>query len=209
MTPSDILDTPYDILEITDQRSILNQTTYLVSQWQPEILTQNQIDMHLQEGFHPEYTFPITDSTFEVHWKPAWQTYQTIMDSPFGPHALDTYRRQRQSSNKKPRTAPPQPSATKGGWHPLHTTFSTQPINPNLDSTPTPTTTLRTHPSDDTQVLIHKPNGKILGTIDKLRLTKLYQLCQLQPHTTFESELAALICRSNTHGHKKKILREL
>ena len=40
LVPSDTLDTPFDILEITSQRTIIHQTTYLVSQWSPEILTQ-------------------------------------------------------------------------------------------------------------------------------------------------------------------------
>jgi hypothetical protein len=40
MTPSESINTPYDILEIQDHRYLNNQTTYMVTQFSPEILTQ-------------------------------------------------------------------------------------------------------------------------------------------------------------------------
>ena len=43
-TPSETINTTYDVLEIQDHRQLHNQTTYLVTQSSPEILTQEQID---------------------------------------------------------------------------------------------------------------------------------------------------------------------
>jgi hypothetical protein len=43
MTPSETILTSYDVIEIQDHIHLNNQTTYLVSQWSPEILTQEQI----------------------------------------------------------------------------------------------------------------------------------------------------------------------
>jgi hypothetical protein len=40
MTPSEIILAPYDVIEIQDHRRLNNQATYLVTQWGPEILTQ-------------------------------------------------------------------------------------------------------------------------------------------------------------------------
>jgi len=40
MTPSETILTPYDVIEIQDHIHLTNQTTYLVSERSPEILTQ-------------------------------------------------------------------------------------------------------------------------------------------------------------------------
>ncbi len=44
MTPSDTIFTQYDVIEIQDHKHLNNHTTYLVSQWSPEIFTQKQIN---------------------------------------------------------------------------------------------------------------------------------------------------------------------
>jgi hypothetical protein len=97
MVPCDTIDTPFDILEIIDQRTLMNQTTYLVSQWKPEQLTQRQIDIQTEMGFKAHTTFLIEDNLqeplYEVHWQPAWQTYETIMATDSGPTALDKNKR--------------------------------------------------------------------------------------------------------------------
>jgi hypothetical protein len=53
MTPSEIINTTYDVLEIQDHGHLHNQTTYLVTQWIPEILTQEQIGTCTKEGQPP------------------------------------------------------------------------------------------------------------------------------------------------------------
>ena len=92
MTPSETMLTPYDVIEIQDHRHLNNQTTYLVSQWSPEILTQEQISACTKEGFQPKHVHPITHQTgttiYEVHWQPAWQLETTITDCESGPQAL-------------------------------------------------------------------------------------------------------------------------
>jgi len=71
MTPSDIIHTPYDVIEIKDHGHLNNQTTYLVTQWSPEILTQEQINACTKEEFQPKHIHPVTHqpgtSIFEVH----------------------------------------------------------------------------------------------------------------------------------------------
>jgi len=51
MMPSDKIYTPYDVLEIQDHRHLNNQTTYPVTQWSPEVRTQEQIQACTKEGF--------------------------------------------------------------------------------------------------------------------------------------------------------------
>ena len=51
VTPSDTILTPYDVIQMQDHIHLNSQTTYLVTQWSPEILTQVQIDACTKEGF--------------------------------------------------------------------------------------------------------------------------------------------------------------
>jgi hypothetical protein len=73
-TPSDTIHTPYDVIEIQDHIHLNNQTTYLVTQWSPEILTHERINACTKEGFQPKHIHPITHqtstTTYEVHWQP-------------------------------------------------------------------------------------------------------------------------------------------
>jgi hypothetical protein len=96
MTPSETILTPYDVIEIQDHRHINNQTTYLVSQWSPEILTEEQINACTKEGFQPKHIHPISHQTgtpiYEVHWQPTWQLKSTITDCESGPQALAQYK---------------------------------------------------------------------------------------------------------------------
>jgi len=212
LVPSEVLNTPFDILEISSHRTIITQTTYLVSQWSPELLTQQQIQLHLAEGFKVQLQIPLLDcaDTYEVHWEPAWQTYETIMGTATGPQALDTYRRNQFAQRKKPRTTPPLATCQPGGWIPQHVTFSTQPINPDLDGQPLGHTYLSIHPADTHLAILHRPDGRVINTIDIDRVNKLWSLFQ-PTHTqhTFEEALAALLCRTNTHLNRRKALREL
>jgi hypothetical protein len=40
MTPTETINQKYDVLEIQNHKHLYNQTTYLGTQWNPEILTQ-------------------------------------------------------------------------------------------------------------------------------------------------------------------------
>ena len=75
MAPSETIYASYDILEVQDHRHLRNQTTYLVTQWRPEILTQEQIAICTKEGFKIKHIHPLdhTDGIplYEVHWEPA------------------------------------------------------------------------------------------------------------------------------------------
>ena len=123
--------------------------------------------------------------------------------------ALDNYKRSRQAHRKKARTAPPTPEPKPGGWHPTKTTFNTHPINPDLDITPQQNIIVCTHPIDNTQAIVYKRDGTVLSILAKSKVDQLHNLHQPQHTTTFEEDLTALILRSNTQGHKQKILREL
>jgi len=59
MKPNDTINTPYDVLEIQDDKYLNNPTTYLVTQWSPEILTQEQIDNYIKEGFTSKQIHPL------------------------------------------------------------------------------------------------------------------------------------------------------
>ena len=72
MTPSETILTPYDVIEIQDHIHLNDQTIYLVSQWSPEILTQEQINVCTKEEFQPKHIQTGTP-TYEAHWQPSWQ----------------------------------------------------------------------------------------------------------------------------------------
>jgi hypothetical protein len=96
ITPSETIITPYDVIELKDHRHLNNQTTYMVSQWSPEILTQEQISACTKEEFQPKHVHPITYQTgtpiYEVHWQPAWQLKSTITECESGPQTLAQYK---------------------------------------------------------------------------------------------------------------------
>jgi len=96
-TPSDTILTLYDFIEIQDHRHLNNQTTYRVTQWSPEILTQEQINVCTIEGFQLKHIHLITHQTgiptYEVQWQPAWQLESTIIESESGPNALARYKK--------------------------------------------------------------------------------------------------------------------
>ena len=58
-TPSETIDTSYDVLAILDHKHLHNQTSYLVTQWSPEILTQEQIDTCAKEEFTSKHIHPL------------------------------------------------------------------------------------------------------------------------------------------------------
>jgi hypothetical protein len=87
-----------------------NQTTYLVTQWSPEILTQEQIDACKNEEFQPKHIHPSINQTctptYEVHWQLAWQLESTIIESESGPRALAQYNKKTQTQRRTKRRTP-------------------------------------------------------------------------------------------------------
>ena len=119
MTPNETMHTTYDVLEIQDHRHLNNQTSYLVTEWSPEILTQSKIDTCTREGFEIKHIHPIDHTEFqplsEVHWNPAWQLDSTTMDSESGPEALTTCKQKRNSNDETREKHHPQTQTNWGG----------------------------------------------------------------------------------------------
>jgi hypothetical protein len=202
MAPSETIHTSYDILEIQDHRHLHNQTTYLVTQWRPEILTQEQIDICTKEGFKSKHIHPLdhTDGRplYEVHWEPAWQLDSTIMDCENGPTALQAYKQKTQVPRRVKRRTPLENPITKEGWRSTNLTFSTTPINPDLDINPTGRYELTQHPTNPSHSTLHRPDGTLISTIENRRLDKLHDIYNNTPNNPpFEESLAHLI-------HKKQ-----
>ena len=78
MTPVETIHTTYDVLEIHYHEQLNNQTSYLVIQWTPKILTQLQIYTCIRGGFEIKHVHPIdhTDGQplYEVHTEPGVAT---------------------------------------------------------------------------------------------------------------------------------------
>jgi hypothetical protein len=140
-TPSETIKTTYDVLEIQDHRRLHSQTTYLITQWSPEILTQEQIYTCTKEGFTSKHIHPLYHiegrPLYEVHWRPTWQLDSTIMDNESGPTALQAHKQRTHKPRQVKRRTPPVNPAIKEGWRSANLTFSTTPINPDLDIHPT------------------------------------------------------------------------
>jgi hypothetical protein len=69
MTPIENIHTTYDILEIQDHGQLNTQTTYLVTQWSPEIFTREQIDVCINEGFQIKHIHLIIRNTGQPTYK--------------------------------------------------------------------------------------------------------------------------------------------
>jgi hypothetical protein len=71
MTPSKLIHTTYDDLEIRDNSRLNNRTTYLVTKWSPEVLTKDEIYVCTREEFQMKHIQPITyntgQSAYEIH----------------------------------------------------------------------------------------------------------------------------------------------
>jgi hypothetical protein len=71
MAPSETIYMPYDVLEIKYHEHFNNQTKYLVTQWSPEILSQEQIDACINEEFLTKAIHLITHQTGQ----PTYEVY--------------------------------------------------------------------------------------------------------------------------------------
>jgi hypothetical protein len=184
MTPSETINTTYDVLEIQDHIHLYNQTTYLITQWSPEILTLEQIDACTKEGFTSKHIHPLDHTEgrplYEVYWGPAWQLDSTIVDCESGPAALKAYKQRPPTPRHVKRRTPPMSPVTIEGWRSVNLTFSTTPINPinpiNLDIHPINRYELTQHPTKPTDTSLHKLDGTLICTIDNQRVDKLHDI---------------------------------
>jgi hypothetical protein len=97
---------------------------------------------------------------------------------------------------KKTRTPPPTPSHRQCGWNPRYTTYTTHPINLDLDAVPTGAFEITFHPTSLDTVLLHAPDGRLISPILKARLHKLINTCHSKDTTTtFPEALAGVILR--------------
>ncbi len=202
MTPSETINKTYDVLEIQDYRHLHNQATYMVTQWSPEILTQERIYTCTKEGFTSKYIQPLdhTDGRplYERHWGPAWQLDSTIMDNESGPAALQAYKQRTQKPRQVKRRTPLVNPITREGWRSTNLAFSTTPINPDLDIHPTNRYELTQHPTNPSHTTLHRSDGTLLYTIENRRLDKLHDIYNNTANNPpFEESLAHLI-------HKKQ-----
>ena len=131
--------------------------------------------------------------------KPAWVDESLVLTTPNGKTAIDTYHKNKAPTRKKVRTAPPAPKQQPRGWHPTHTTFTTSPINPDLDAIPTATYEITQHPTNHSGILLHAPDGRLITTITKARLQKLANLYNpTDTNTTLPEAIANLTHRHTT-----------
>ena len=101
-------------------------------------------------------------------------------------------------------------AVTLGGWHPTHTTFTTAPINPELDIILAGDIILTSHPTDPSLLLLYKPNDTLISILQRNIIDKLHSLFRTDTQNlTFEEALAKLIYGTNTHTYINKALREL
>ena len=100
----------------------------------------------------------------------------SILTTPNSKAAIDTYHTNKAPTRKKERTIHPTPKTQPLGWHPKNTTFSTTPINPDLDSAPTGTYEITQHPTNYEEILLHAPDGRIKNKLTQARLQRLTTL---------------------------------
>ncbi len=175
-------------MEIYGHKHLLHHTMYHVNQWCTEHLTAKQLCKHFNNGLTPgkltrdnpeDEDTPILSIPFRVTWKPAWVPEETILITPKRKTTIDNYAQRKAPIRNKTRTAsltfPPQ---TKG-WHPKHTTFTSRPINSDMETAPTGSFKITRHPINDDEVLLHALDGRLipkltkaLHTVNKATLTE-------------------------------------
>jgi len=96
------------------------------------------------------------------------------------------------STNNTPTPSP----QTKGG-RPKHTTFTTRPINLDLDSAPTGSSEITRHTTNDIEVLLHAPDGRLVAKMTK---ACLHLFNTLHNHTNDKSTLPEALVEL-THIH--------
>ena len=156
---------------------------------------------HLTRENSDDEDTPILSIPFKVAWQPTWVRETTVLTTPSGKTTIDNYNTSKAPKRKKPRTSPPAPPQQPVGWHPLYTTFTTKPINPDLDAIPTGAYEITHHPSNTNEALLHAPDGRLITTITKARLRKLNTLHDHTNDTTPLPEALANLTHRHTTIH--------
>jgi hypothetical protein len=92
---------------------------------------------------------------------------------------------------------------------PRHTTYTTHPINPDLDAVPTGKFKITSHPTSRDTVLLHAPDGSLISPILKARLNKLINMYHSQDTTTtFPEVLAGVILRHKAITYEETFTNE-
>jgi hypothetical protein len=217
-TPDTTNPAPLTVTEITDHKTLLHKTIYHVNQFRTDHLTAKQLCQHIDSGFTPEHLSrihpededtPILDIPFQATWKATWISEDTAKSLPNGTSALQNYKTNKHPPKKKTRTPPPTPPHRQCGWLPRHTTYTTHPINPDLDAIPTGTFEITAHPTLTELVLLHGPDGRLISTITKPRLRKLSNIYHPQDTAiTFPEALSDVIIRHNTTTYRISLTKE-
>jgi len=96
------------------------------------------------------------------------------------------------------------------GWRSPNLTFSTIPINLEIDTHPTKGYELTHYPARQTHTTLHKPDGTTICTIENKRLEKLRDINKdTETNLQFPELLAKHMHRNDNRHHNNKILREL
>ncbi len=152
---------------------------------------------HLTRDNPEDEDAPILSIPFKVTWKPSRVSEATILTTPSGKSTIDNYTATKAPKRKKTRTSPPLPPKQPEGWHQRHTTFTTKPINPDLDATPTGTFEITHNPTNNNKILLHALDGRLVTTMTKARFQKLNIVhSHIIDPTPFPEALANL-----THRH--------
>ena len=89
------------------------------------------------------------------------------------------------------------------------TTYTTHPINPDLDALPTGTFEITAHPTLLDTVLLHNPYGRLISIISKPRLCKLSNIYQPQDTTiSFPEAQTDVILQQNTTTYRETFTKE-
>ncbi len=218
-TPDASNPAPLHIMEITGHETLLHKTTYHVKQLKTDHLTAKHLCQHIHSSFTPEHLArmhpededtPILDIPFEATWKAAWLLEDTVRSLPNDNPTIQNYKTSKLPHKKKTRTAPPTPSHRQCGWLPRYTTYTTHPINPDLDAVPIGTFEITAHPTSSDSVLLHAPDGRLFSTITKTRLrNKLSNIYHPQDtNSTFPEALSDVILRHRTTTYKETFTNE-
>ena len=203
---------PYDVLEVSGHDTIGGQRRYKVTKWAPEVLTRQEIDQYLADDFEldtitPNPARPDEEQTYTVQCAPSWQSEEAVLGAPSGQAAIEAYNTKAFPRRKARRPNPPAATCKLMGWVPKHTTFRTSPINPDLDSYPTADYTLRAHPTQPHNTVIHDMEGMAKGIIDTDRLRKLHSL--YDPAVTTETFPSLILQQIITQGRTPATIAEV
>jgi hypothetical protein len=127
---------------------------------------------HLTRVHPNDEDTPILSIPFNVAWKSAWLVKSDIFNISNGKIDINKFLHNESPQRKHTRAIPPTPLPQPHGWHPKHTTFTTIPINPDLDAAPTGYYEITHHPTSRANALIHAPDGRLITAITKAKLQK-------------------------------------